>query len=130
MMADRYLTTNGLERALNQGRTVEQWLGVRTEGEFTVLKWLSIEHHRDGSVVLRVREALDEGNPEFLDVYEFTPFDAEAEFGIETIFATPQEAFEYALDHLGANPHRFVGQGVIQDEYADYLKTRHDLSRP
>ncbi len=124
MMADRYLTQNGLERALTQGRSVEQWLGVRREGHFRVLKWLSIERHRDDGVVLRVREVLDDGNPDFLDVYEFTPYDAEAEFGVESTFATPQEAVQYALDRVGANPDRFVGQGMIQDEYADYLKTR------
>ena len=120
----RYLTPSGLERALIAGRTVEQWLGARSEGDFRVLKWLSIERERDGRTVLRICEVLDEGLPDFFDVYEFTPYDSNAEFGIEQTFDTPQEALEYAKAHVGANLDRFVGEGLVQEEYADYLKTR------
>lgn len=121
----RYLTPNGLERALVAGRTVEQWLGARREGELRVLKWLSIERERDGSTVLRIREVLDDGGPNFHDVYEFTAYDAEAEFGTIHTFATPEEALEYATSKLGADVNRFTGEGMVQVEYADYLKTRH-----
>jgi hypothetical protein len=57
-------------------------------------------------------------------VHEFTPYDAEAEFGTEHTFSTPEEALEYATSNLGANPNRFTGEGMVQMEYADYLKTR------
>jgi hypothetical protein len=120
----RYLTPSGLERSLAAGRTVEQWLGVRREGDFCVLKWLSIERDCEGSVTLRVREVLDDGHPGFLDVYEFTPYDAEAEFGTEHTFPTAQDALEYATSSLGADANRFTGEGMVQLEYADYLKTR------
>jgi len=121
---DRYLTRNGLERSLAAGRTVEHWFGVRREGDVCVLKWLNIERARDGSTRLRVREVLDDGHRGFLDVYEFTPYDAEAEFGTERAFSSSEEALEYATSRLGANPDRFMGEGLVQEEYADYLKTR------
>ena len=57
-------------------------------------------------------------------MYEFTPYDAEAEFGVEQTFETPEEALEYAMSKLGADPTRFTGEGMVQVEYADYLKTR------
>ena len=125
---ERYLTRNGLERSLEQGRTVEQWLGARSENGFRVLKWMSIERENDRgygtSTILRIREVLDDGGPEFCDVYEFTPYDAEAEEGIQIPFDTPEQALEHALTNLGADPLRFVGEGVVQLEYKDYLETR------
>jgi len=123
-MKYRYLTPNGLERSLAAGRTVEQWLGVRREGDLRVLKWLSIERERNGSTTLRVCEVLDDGHPGFFDVYEFTPYDADAEFGTTQTFAAPDEALEYATSMLAAKPDRFMGEGLVQEEYADYLKTR------
>ena len=50
--------------------------------------------------------------------------DAEAEFGTERTFSTPDEALEFAISNLGADPHRFTGEGLVQLEYAAYLKTR------
>jgi hypothetical protein len=123
-MKYRYLTPSGLERALASGRIVEQWLGARREDDFRVIKWLSIERDRDGSTVLRVCEVLDDGGPDFQDVYEFTPYDAEAEFGTTQTLGTPEEALEYAISKLGADVNRFTGEGMVQVEYADYLKTR------
>jgi hypothetical protein len=49
---------------------------------------------------------------------------AEADFGTTQTFATPDEALEYATSRLGADPNRFTGEGMVQMEYADYLKTR------
>ena len=127
-MADRYLTPNGLERALTQGRTVEQWLGARTEKGIRVVKWLSIEHDEDDregtTTIVRVSEVVDDGGPDFIDIYEFTSYDANAEFGVVTKFDTPQEALQYALTNVGADELKFVPRGVIQDEYVDYLKSR------
>jgi hypothetical protein len=123
-MSDLYLTRNGLERALEQGRTVEQWLGTRVEGGDGVLKWLSIERLRTGRTIVRLVEVLDEGNPHFLDVYEFTPYDADADLGVIHEFDSPDDALEYAVVHLGADSDRFVNEGGVQDEYAAYLKTR------
>jgi hypothetical protein len=77
-----------------------------------------------GPPTLWVCEVLDDGHPGFLDVYEFTPYDVEAEFGTTQTFAAPDEALEYATSSLGADPNRFTGEGMVQMEYADYLKTR------
>src|SRR6267143_5617169 len=114
---ERYLTKNALVRSLDQGRTVEQWLGVRTENGVQILKWLSIEHDEDDregqSTILRISEVLDDGGPDFHDIYEFTPYDANAEFGVTKTFGTPEEALQYAIRNEGADEQRFVGDGVI-----------------
>src|SRR3989442_9052669 len=108
-MAERYLTRDALDRALQAGRDA--------------LKWLVIEHERDGGATLRVREVLDVGRDDLMDVYEFAPYDWEAEDGITMQFPSPQAALEYATSEYGANPGRFVNQGVVQFEYEDYRKS-------
>jgi len=117
---DRYLTKNGLERSLEQGRTVEQWLGARIENGVRVLKWLSIEHDEDDregcTTIVRVSEVLDEDGPDFYDIYEFTAYDADAEFGVTKTFDTPQDALRYALTNVGADELKFVPRGMIQLE--------------
>lgn len=124
-MVDRYLTEDGAIRALEQGRTIEQWLGARVESAVTVLKWLSIERERNGQTLVRLREVFDEGGAELLDVYEFRPYDVEAEEGIETHFGNWKEALQYSVVHLGADPCRFVNEGIVQLEYADYLARKN-----
>lgn len=121
---ERYLTRNGLERALAAGRNVEQWLGERREGDGRVLQWLSIEHGKDGRVVVRVCEVWDNGGPEFLDVYEFTSYDAEHEFGVEHPFEDAESALRFATSTLGADLDHFVNEGIIQFEYQDSLARR------
>jgi len=121
---ERYLTRNALERSLEQGRTVEQWLGVRTENDHRILKWLSIERDRAGHTILRISEVLDEGGPGLYDVYEFTPYDSNAEFGVELSFDSPEQALDHAIRNLGADPQKFVDDGVVQLEYKDYLSKR------
>jgi hypothetical protein len=117
----RYLTSNGLERALAAGRNVEQWLGVRREAETRVLRWLAIEHRRDGRILVRVREVWDEGGAHLIDVYEFTSCDPENPEGVEHVFGSATEALEFATSELGADPERFVNEGIVQFEYQDSL---------
>jgi hypothetical protein len=124
-MADRYLTRDALDRALAAGRDVEQWLGPRKEGDLTLLRWLTIEHEADGTATLRVSDVFDEGDPDFLNVYEFAPYDPEdAQFGVTKTFLNAYDALAYAVDRLGADPQRFVNQGFVYLDYEDYLKTR------
>ena len=122
---ERYLTRNALDRALSAGRDVEHWLGARKEGGLPVLRWLNIEHQRDGSAILRVSDVFDDSGPEFLDLNEFSPYDPEdAAFGVETPFSSSLEALAHAVAELGANPERFVNEGFVYLDYQDYLKTR------
>ena len=127
MMADRYLTPDALERALSAGHDIEQWLGARIEGPWRILKWLSIEHGRDGTATLRISEVLDDGRPDFIDIYEFTPYDAEAEDGVTYQLHDARSALECAISQHGASLDRFVNQGLVQLEYADYLKAGRNV---
>jgi len=123
-MSDRYLTENGLARALQGGRNVEQWLGARDESGTIVLRWGGIEHKRDGTATLRVSDVLDDGRDDFIDVYEFSPYDWDAEDGATYPFDTPWSALECAVSKWGARRDRFVNEGLVQHEYIDFRKAK------
>ena len=128
-MAVGYLSQNALARCLEQGRTVEQWLGTRVERGDEVLKWASIERLRAGNTIVRVLEVWNEGNPDFLDVYEFTPYDADAESGTVVECDSSEQALQYVLSRLGGNREHFVQRGGIQDIYAEHLERRVEPSQ-
>jgi hypothetical protein len=120
----RHLSAAEAERALNAGRSIEQWLGARVEGADRVLKWVQLTVEKDGGgYSVTVFEVLDDGGPEFLDVYEFSPLDADQPYGVTTTLKDARGALEFAIG-AGADPCRFVNAGIVQDEYADYLSSR------
>ena len=121
---NRYLTDNGLARALEGGRNIEQWLGARDENGTIVLRWLGIEHKRDGTATLRINDVLDDGRDDFIDVYEFNPYDWDAEDGVTYHFETPAAALECAMSKWGARRDRFVNEGLVQQEYLDFRKAK------
>src|SRR5215468_8290149 len=88
---ERYLSRDGLDRALSAGRTVEQWLGVRFEEDNRVLKWLSIEKNKVGQFVVCLCEVWDAGGPDSIDVYEFTGCDPDNPEGDEPGVDWPNE---------------------------------------
>lgn len=119
----RHLSASEAERVLNAGRSIEQWLGARVEGADRVLKWLLLAVENDGGYSVTVFEVLDNGGPEFLDVYEFSPLDVDQPYGVTTTFKDARGALAFAIG-AGADPGRFVNAGIVQDEYADYLSSR------
>jgi hypothetical protein len=75
----------------------------------------------DGGFTLRRHAVLDEGDDDFLDVYEFRPADEDADIGEGIMIGTFPDAltaFEAASQN-GARLTRWVNNGVVQDEYAD-----------
>ena len=116
----RHLTRDQAAGALRRGKQVEQLLDSEPhEGRRTV-RWLTVGPSR-GHFVVSAHHVYDEGNPEFLDVSEFSPIDDEEEWGEGTLIARlpdPEDALDAARGH-GATPERWVNQGVIGDEYAD-----------
>ncbi len=90
------------------------------------VEWLSAVPTA-GGIELRRFEAFDDGNEDFLDVYQFTPMDGDEYAGEGVLvghFAGPREVLDGAGAH-GALLDRWVNRGVIQDEYAD-MKTAGD----
>jgi len=106
---------------LRNGRSIEQLLSKSIYGDFQTIKFIRIDKENSGAISVSLFEVYDDGNEDFLDIYEFQPFEPDEPDGLITMFQTPDEAVFYACSTLGANINKFVNAGMIQDEYKDSL---------
>ncbi|WP_156402186.1 hypothetical protein [Caulobacter sp. Root1472] len=129
-MSRRYLIRDEVDGALRRGRTVECFLGGFQRDGLNGIRRIALSLV-DGTVILNLYESRDFGGIVFLDLYVFGPFDANLELD------EPDEAMSFIEleDCLGAMEQRWPGssgrlvnEGVLQDEYADYVASR-SLSR-
>jgi hypothetical protein len=145
----RYLIPQFIRTALNLGTGVEQFLGGFVVDDQPAIHWISLHKGADDDdfdddedefededaegveddgvadedlFVLSYYDACDEGNEDWIDVYEFTALSADQYAPVARHrLATLEEALALAVERYGADPARFVNGGVIQDEYYDYL---------
>lgn len=109
---------------MNLGRPVEQWIGTYREYDYTAIKWLMIERSNSNNYEVTYFDVMDEGHGNFLDIYEFTATDPDFVYGKTNSFHTAEAAINFVLEQYGCKIDKFVGSGMIQEEYARYLKTR------
>lgn len=116
----RYLLETQLAPTLQVGKAVDQWLGAKTELEYNSIEWLRIKKSKGGFAVTYF-ESFDEGNEEFLDLYAFTMVNFDEPYGLVEILDTINDAIDFAEKTYGAKKDRFMLDGVIQQEYLDYV---------
>ncbi len=120
-MATRHLLLDFVFAALNRGKSVDCLLGAgEVRGERTI-RWVTLR--KDGGQVLAsLYEVLDQRTPWFLDVYEFTSVAEESDEPLETHrFDEATSAVEFARARWGADPSRYVNQGMLSEECEDVL---------
>jgi hypothetical protein len=120
----RYLDQSLLVARLRAGRPLEQWLGTRPLDSGVAIRWLHLGRELSDDYSLTLFEVYDDGDENFQDVHEFSPVDVDEPNGTTMMFATPEELLSAARERFGANADNFVNRGMVQDEYADYLRTR------
>ncbi|MBU2112835.1 MAG: hypothetical protein KKE94_03565 [Gammaproteobacteria bacterium] len=122
-MNRRYLDNSEVESVLRRGKSVESFLGgLSVHGEIGI-RWISVGIE-SGSYVLRVYESADIGDEDFLDVYEFGPLNCDLEFEdpvFQTKFVSLDKCSEHLIAQYSVTNLKFVNQGIIQDEYLDYV---------
>jgi hypothetical protein len=119
----RHLSAAEVERMLTYGRSVEQWLGAHAAAGERIVRWVRLDAERSGVYSVTLFEVFDDGGPDFIDLYEFSPADADRPDGATRAFSEARAALELART-LGADLDRFVNAGVVQDEYANYVANR------
>lgn len=112
-----YLTDEQIRSRLRLGKSVEQWLGVVQEDDYTILRWLSIDKESDESFSVAYFESFDEGNEDFLDIYSFSLVDPDEPFGVIHTFSSIVDALEFAEVTYKASPNKYTAAGMIQEEY-------------
>lgn len=112
-----YLHKESLVQILNSAGVIEQLLEPRYEGGGVVVRFVRIQKDRSRGFVTALLEVFDVGSPNFLDVYEFEAVDPDLPYGDMRIFDNAGDAINFACVEIGANQERFLGNGMIQDEY-------------
>ncbi|GAA4599220.1 hypothetical protein GCM10023194_78760 [Planotetraspora phitsanulokensis] len=129
----RHLTRDFAAGALRRGKEIEQFLEAFEEDGRRGLKHAAIWDNRSGCFVVRLWIVEENPGPTFLPIDEFLAFydvDDEQEGGRHVGTAdSPGGAIELAAQKLGAHPERWVNQGVLFDEYYDYVKQGRPLGR-
>ncbi|HEX8271733.1 MAG TPA: hypothetical protein VF615_03710 [Longimicrobiaceae bacterium] len=105
---------------------MEQFLGGFLHEQGPAVRWLALRRKGRGVAVL-LHEALDDGHLG-CDIYEFTAlnddpdklYDPTAKHRCDTL----EQALDLAAKLYGASPDRFVNEGLIQDEYQDFVAGR------
>lgn len=119
----RYLIPEQLKTNLSLGKAVEQWLGHQQGDGYVILKYIAVEKERNGEYSLLYIEHIDEGNKDFLDIYDFSYINPD-EPAVINAFDSIEETLDFALNTYGASPDQYVPAGMIQDDYANYLNNR------
>ena len=121
----RHLTPAFAAGALNRGQQIEQFLGPFDDDGRPGLRWIAIGPGRSGFTVY-LSEVEDAGTDTFGDITEFPPLDCDDETWGKVIATVSDaaEAIELTERDLGADPDRWVNQGVVCSEYHDYRAAR------
>jgi hypothetical protein len=129
----RHLTRSFAEGTLRRGREVEQLVEAFEQDGRRGLRWASISAAtRWNGFIVRLHTVEDLDDADRLTVDEYPSFHETDEEGFgQTIGETDsaEEAIDLADRELGADPARWVNQGVFQDEYNDYVKQGRPLGR-
>ncbi|OOQ58014.1 hypothetical protein [Mucilaginibacter pedocola] len=120
----RYLTEEQLIAHLRLDKAVEQWLGVIKEETYTIIKWLRIDKESASQYSVAYFECFDEGEEDFVDIYEFSQLDPDEPFGVINSFDTVEDALKFDDTSYTAMIGKYVSAGSIQEEYLDYLESR------
>lgn len=121
-MAIKYLTRTQVESQLTARKAVEHWIGHKDEAEYRLIKWLRIDPENSGGYSVTCFEVFDEGGEDMLDIYSFSALDPDTPYGNTFAFKDKDEALDYVFTNLGVALNEFVGEGMIQDVYANFLK--------
>ena len=119
-MTRRYLTQSEVSSAIQRGKQVEAFLGSGEIGSGPTIRYLTVRGTTE-RLTAELWEVEDPRNPEFLDVYSMYPPNGDDAPNQIFSFASVEEALSELGRHFPGVADRFVNQGVIGDEYAEYL---------
>jgi hypothetical protein len=106
---------------LRNGRSVEQFLSKSKYEDFPTVKFTRIDKENSGAISVSLFEVYDDGNEDFLNIYEFQPIEPDEPDGVQSSFQTAEEAVNYVCTVLGGSINKFVNAGMVQEEYKDSL---------
>lgn len=123
----RYLYKANIQNAMKRGEEVEQFLRFTKIDGKKILSWLTLRKQENGYVLLHHKQH-DQGSQNYLNIYEFKylHIPKNREEPEHVVFPSLDAALDYASTNLGASNVKWVGHGMIQEEYRDFKLTEDD----
>jgi hypothetical protein len=125
----RHLIESFAIGALRRGAAIEQFLGPVDRFGMAGVRWVTIFPHGDRFHVHLI-EVQDVGHEDFFDIGEFPPLDPDDDHqGVRQIGVVDDAltAMRLAESLADAAMARWVNVGMVDAEYADYLRSRSQL---
>ncbi|MCS3556152.1 MULTISPECIES: hypothetical protein [unclassified Sphingobacterium] len=119
----KYLSEKQIIKNLQQGKAIEQWIGITQCDGYVVIKWLRIQKEKYQNFSVMYFEAYDDRNEDNADIYKLRLLNLEEPFGVIETFALINTAILYATLAYDASDLKYVCAGDIQENYEDYLAT-------
>ena len=121
MTTRRYLTQSEVSSAIRRGKQVDAFLGAGNTSSDPTIRYLTVRGTPE-NVTAELWEVEDPRNPDFLDVYGLYPSNGDDVPDQVFVFPSVPDAMSELNKHFPGVVDRFVSQGVIDDEYAEYLE--------
>ena len=118
-MSRRYLSKLEVESAIRRGKQVDAFLGGGNSGVAPTIRYLTLRS-AGSKVVAELWEVEDPADPNYHDVYSLYPPHGDDAPGMIFNFGSVAEAMSQLDLQFPGIAGRFMNQGVIDDEYADY----------
>jgi hypothetical protein len=119
-----YLFESQVLSQLRTHRSIEQWLGHYRHGDKFMIKFVTLHNDHNEGCYCWYCDYEDVGDYDYCDIYSFYTLDEENEYGHRKSFSNIEEMLDYCYHELGASPLKFVGKGMLQDNYREYLQTK------
>jgi hypothetical protein len=120
----KYLLESQIGSQLRANRSIEQWLGNHKEGDKFIIRYVTLHNDRRDGCYCWYGDYEDVGNEEYCDIYSFYTLDEDNEYGKKVQFDSIDNMLQFCYEELKAYPTKFVGSGMLQDFYLEYLKAR------
>jgi hypothetical protein len=126
----RHLAKEDIASTLRRGKSVEQFLGRNPEDETGAqVRWVELRPAKN-FIEAWVYDVDDVGDENQSDIYDFPFLDPDGPVAPAASFSDALAAAAYASEHWAAHPDRWVNQGVIADEYLDYIRSGRPAKWP
>lgn len=119
----KYIESSQLTTYLRLGRELPQYIGLGKYFEATTFEWVNLSGTPDKAKIALIR-SYDEGDEWYCDVVSFAQV-ADDDPSEEKYFeGSVDECLHWLETELGGDREKFVGQGMIDDIYKQYVLGR------
>ncbi|MEW8382920.1 MAG: hypothetical protein AB2689_05210 [Candidatus Thiodiazotropha taylori] len=119
----KYLPSSQLKLYLKMGREITQFIGIGEYFESTTFDWVLMSGTEENAQIQLIR-SVDEGDVYHCDVMSFSTIGEDDSDEIKVYRGTLEDCLIWLSTELGGSPDKFLGKGMIDQEYEAYVKSR------